>query len=335
VNGRAEIGLVRFAAATAVGLWATPPAAAATADAAATNAAATVVVVVGAAGEEGYADEFTAQARLWEKASQQTGARHITVGLTREPTPNDRDRLREVVATEPKDGGDEFWLVLIGHGTFDNEEAKFNLRGPDLSATELALWLQPFRRPLVVINTASASAPFLAKLSAPGRVVLTATRSGYEQNATRFGRFLAAAVVDPQGDLDQDGQTSLLEAFLRASHQVAEFYKTEGRLATEHALIDDNGDGLGTPAEWFRGVRAIKKPQEGKSLDGVRAQQLCLVRSDAERQWPAEVRARRDELELRLMALREEKDRLPEEEYYRRLEAVLLEIARLFEPPET
>ena len=81
---------------------------------------------------------------------------------------------------------------------------------------------------------------------------VTATRSGYQHNYARFGKFLAEALSNPKNDLDKDGQISLLESFLSASHRTTEFYKTEGRLATEHALLDDNGDGLGTPATWFR-----------------------------------------------------------------------------------
>ena len=164
--------------------------------------------------------------------------------------------------------------MLIGHGTFDGKEAKFNLRGPDLSATELAAWLKPFRRPVIVINCASSSSPFLNQLSAPERIIVTATRSGYEDNFARFGKFMAEAIADPAADLDKDGQTSLLEAFLMASRRVKEFYEADGRLVTEHALLDDNGDGLGTPADFFRGVRAVKKPVEGGSVDGVRANQI-------------------------------------------------------------
>jgi hypothetical protein len=130
--------------------------------------------------------------------------------------------------------------------------AKFNLRGPDLTATELALDLQPFTRPLVIINAASASAPFMNLLKGPDRIVVTSTRSGYQQNYARFGLYLAEAIADPRGDLDKDGQTSVLEAYISAAQSVAEFYKTEARLATEHALLDDNGDGRGTPADWFR-----------------------------------------------------------------------------------
>ena len=169
----------------------------------------------------------------------------------------------------------------------------------------------------------------MSALAAPGRVVITATRSGYELNATRFGNYLARAVADPAADLDKDGQTSLLEAYLWAARQTQQFYKEQGRMMTEHALLDDNGDGLGTPAEWFRGTRAVKSAAGGKAIDGVRAHQVFLVPGDAERQLPADARARRDELEHNLSALRLRKTEIKEDDYYRQLEIILLEMARL------
>jgi hypothetical protein len=287
-----------------------------------------VILVLGAAGEADYGSNFTSQAQLWVNVCRQGGASVTQIGLGAASEPGDHDLLRKQLAAETKDGLAPLWLVLIGHGTFDGQEARFNLRGPDVSATELAEWLKPFHRPLVVINTASASAPFLNKLSATNRVIITATRSGSEQNFTRFGQCLAQTMAEPRSDLDQDGQVSLLEAFLGASARVAEFYQAAGRLATEHSLLDDNGDALGTPADWFRGVRAIKKPQQG-ALDGVRAHQIHLVPNQSEQALPAEVRARRDALELELARLREAKATLSEDQYYGKLEAIFLELARL------
>jgi hypothetical protein len=221
--------------------------------------------------------------------------------------------------------------VLVGHGTFDGKEAKFNLRGADLSASELADWLKPFQRPLAIVDTSSASAPFLAKLAGPRRAVVTSTRSGYEQNFSRFGKYFAEAIGDIRSDLDKDGQVSLLEAFLSASQRTTEFYKTEGRLATEHALLDDNGDGLGTPADWFHGVRATKQARDGAALDGARAQQFTLVRSAAEQQLSADVRAQRDKVELRIAELRAAKAKMKDEVYYRELEKLLLELAAIYD----
>jgi len=293
-----------------------------------------VIVVVGAPGEEEYGKNFAEWAAHWEKASREAGARLVTIGLKKAPTGTDRERLQRALLDEPKSQAAELWLVLIGHGTFDGKEAKFNLQGPDLSAAELAEWLKPFQRPLAVINTSSSSGPFLNTLSAPGRVVITATRSGHELNYARFGQYLSEALLDLKADLDKDGQVSLLEAYLSASHRVAEFYESEGRLATEHALLDDNGDGRGTPADWFRGVRAIKKADQGASVDGHRAHQFHLIRSEQERRMPAAIRAQRDELEMAVIKLREAKAGLKEDDYYHRLEDLLLKLARLYQQEE-
>ncbi len=293
---------------------------------------ATVIVVAGASGEADYTPEFEQQAEAWAKVSGQAQAKYIAIGSDAGSTSTtDRERLRQALAAEAKDGAAELWVVLIGHGTFDGKEAKFNLRGPDVSSGDLAEWLKPFKRPLAVIDTTSSSAPFLARLSAPGRVIVSATRSGNEQNYARFGKFLAEALADPKSDLDKDGQISLLESFLSASHRTAEFYKAENRLATEHALLDDNGDGLGTPADWFRGVIATKRAKEGAPADGARAHQFHLVRSTAEQALAPDVRARRDQLELEIATLRERKAKLSEEKYFAELEKLLLRLAALYE----
>lgn len=295
----------------------------------------TVLLVVGAAGESEFGTNFLKQAAEWQTACQTASAQLTTIGLSptnETPELDDFTRLRQALESTPKDGGDA-WIVLIGHGTFDGRDARFNLRGPDLSASNLVQWLQPFRRRLAIVNTASASAPFLKPISGTNRVVITATRSGNEVNFTRFGSRLAQAIANPKADLDQDGQTSLLEAYLSASFQVVEFYKTEGRLATEHALLDDNGDGLGTPADWFRGLRPTKRPKDGATLDGLRAHQMHLVRSPTENDLPPETRATRDRLELEIAALRDRKASRPEEDYYRDLESLLRQLARLYQVP--
>jgi hypothetical protein len=299
---------------------------------AATNAAdrTTVMVAVGAAGEEEFGKEFVQWAALWGKATEKANAKPIVVGLAPQNATADLDSLKQTLASEPTNSTAELWLVLIGHGTFDGKEAKFNLRGPDLSATELAEWLKPFRRPLVVINTASSSSPFLNKLSAANRVIVTATRSGSEENFARFGKFMAESIADPAADLDKDQQTSLLEAFIMASRRTTEFYEAEGRLATEHALLDDNGDALGTPADFFRGVRAVKKAAGGGTVDGLRAHQVHLVRSAEEQQLSPKLRERRDELERAIARWRETKSTVREDEYYRKLEQLMLELADVY-----
>jgi hypothetical protein len=292
----------------------------------------TVIVTVGAAGEEEFGKEFVTAARQWQSACATGGVNFIAVGLTNSIGTNDAAELQEILQRQPTNSPAELWLVFLGHGTWDGKEAKFNLHGPDLSANDLAKLLNRFSRPIAVINSASASAPFIKTLSHSDRVVITSTRSGAEENYARFGRYISEAIASPSADLDKDGQTSLLEAFLIASRRVAEFYKAEGRLATEHALLDDNGDGLGTPADWFRGVRAVKTPVAGGAIDGVRAHQWHLIRSSADQNLAPDERRKRDAVEVEIAALRRRKGELKEDDYYRELERLLTELAPLIEP---
>jgi hypothetical protein len=295
----------------------------------------TVIVVVGAAGTEDYGAEFRQWAETWRSAAGAASAEFLAVGLepqagSSEPATADKENLRQLVATQAgRQLSAPLWIVLLGHGTFDGKTARFNLRGPDFSAAELAEWCAAVRRPLAVINCSSASAPFVNALAGEGRIVIAATRSGAELNYCRFGRYLAEALCDRRADLDKDEQVSLLEAFIAAAAGVATFYEHEGRLATEHAILDDNGDGLGTPGAWFRGVRAIRAAREGAPLDGPRAHQLHLIRSPGEQQLPADVRARRDALELDIVKLRAQKSSMAEDTYYDALEKLLIEFARL------
>jgi hypothetical protein len=218
---------------------------------------------------------------------------------------------------------------LLGHGTATGGDAKFNLLGDDVPASRVVEWLKPFKRPVVVVCGFSTSGAWLKPLAAPGRIVVTSTRSGSEINFARFGGYLASAIADAEADLDQDGQTSLLEAYVAASRRTADWYAQEGRLATEHALLDDNSDGAGTPADWFSGVRAVKKPREGQA-DGARAHQIHLVKSKEEKALSVEARKKRDALEGELAKLREQKASLSEEEYLQKLEKVLVELARVY-----
>lgn len=290
-----------------------------------------VLVVVGAAGETEFGEQFRAWADRWQAAAKQGGAEFFAVGLNEASEKPDREQLHERLQSLAGPSPEAVWLVLIGHGTFDGKTAKLNLRGPDVTPADLALWLKPIERPLAVLDCTSSSGPFLNELSGANRVVVTATRSGFEYNFARLGEQLSAAIADPAADLDKDEQVSLLEAFLRAAAGVKEFYASESRLATEHALIDDNGDKLGTPADWFQGLRATKSAKDGAAPDGARAAQFVLVRSQREEQLPAEVRARRDALERELSALRQQKSTLAEDAYLKQIEPLLIELAKLYE----
>lgn len=294
----------------------------------------TLILIVGAAGEAEFQEEFHRWAANWTNAAATAGVKQIVIGLEPETSVPDRIQIEQALAEEPKESPEPLWFVLIGHGTFDSKEAKFNLRGPDLSASECSTWLQPFKRTLAIINCSSSSGPFINHLSGTNRVIVTATRSGFEQNYSRFGRYFAEALTATDADLDKDNQVSVLEAFLFAADRVGEFYESEGRLASEHPLIDDNADGRGTPPDWFRGVRVVKKAEDGNEPDGRRAHLLHLIRSPEEQALSPAVRTRRDALELELSKLRDQKIALGADEYLRQLEKLLLELARVYDQAE-
>jgi hypothetical protein len=238
-------------------------------------------IVRGCVRERDYGEAFARWAENWQKAGAAARAHVTTIGVGTSKS-TDAAELEKALQSEPIEGFDPLWLVLLGHGTATANDAKFNLRGDDLSVNTLAGWLKPFRRPVVIVNAFSASGAFLNPLAGADRIIITATRSGSENNFSRLGKYLSEAIADPSADLDHDGQTSLLEAWVSAAQSVADFYKSEGRLATETSLLDDNGDGLGTPADWFRGIRVVKKSSD-KAPDGLRAHQMHLVPSAADR----------------------------------------------------
>ncbi|MFP6763387.1 MAG: hypothetical protein VB858_07210 [Planctomycetaceae bacterium] len=297
-----------------------------------------VVVARGASGTDEYGKLFDIWTDRWVKAARDGGGQLVLIGATRPQTDVvsqvDFEELKSVVArwSQRRAQTGELWIVLIGHGTFDGRTARFNLQGRDVSAQQFEEWLEPVKTPVAFINCTSSSAPFLKRLARPGRVLVTATKSGSEQNFARFGEFLSLAIGDVKFDLDKDGQTSLLEAFLAASRRTEEFYETEGRLVTEHALLDDNGDGTGVRADWFRGVRVIRKAASGAGVDWQRAHQLHLKRSDFEKALPVETRRKRDRIELAVIALRDRKNTFSDlTEYYAELEKLLVLLAKVYE----
>lgn len=300
-----------------------------------------LLIVVGAGGLEKYRQLFTEWSVLLQNVGAEAQARVTVIGpeMPEGSTGDLKELLKSTVENLSDEAKEPLWLVMIGHGTFDGRTAKFNIAGPDVSSQELAEWLKPLKRPLAVMNTASASAPFLNALSGPNRVILTATRDGFELNFARFGSYLVTALGSAAADLDKDGQTSLLEAFIMASRQVDEFYEVEGRLASEHALLDDTGDQKGIGADWFKGVRPVKQPEGNALPDGRIASQFHLVENALELRMSPEIKQRRDKLEQAIFELRDHRDDMDEAAYFERLEALLIPFAELYaelgQAPET
>lgn len=293
-----------------------------------------VLILQGAPGTDEYGQLFTQCKERWQSAAAAGEATCCVIGddsgdndLTDLET--ELSRLATITTTEP------LWLVLIGHGTHDGRVSRFNARGPDVTASRLKELLEPVHRPIAIINCSSCSAPFINALSGPDRVVVTATKDGREFQFSRFGKYISEAIVGLDADVDRDGQTSLLEAWLFAARRTAEFYESEGRLATEHSLLDDTGDALGTRFEVFEGVRVRDNVPNSGKLDGRLAHRWHLVRSEDERRLTPEQRRQRDALELQLEQLRNRKSSFQEVEYLSELERILLPLARLYEDADT
>ena len=294
-----------------------------------------LVLVIGAPGTDEFGAAFAEWGKRWQKVADQSDLEFFPIGLEEKPNEDsDRDLLRKTLISESGNQSTPLWLVMIGHGTYAGDIAKFNLRGPDVSGADLAEWMDGTKRPIVIINCASASGPFVNRLSGPRRVVVTATRSGIEQNYTRFGDFFSEAIGSQTSDLDHDGEVSIHEAFLRASAGVRMFYESEDRIATEHAIIDDNGDGKGTPAKMFRGVRPNAKAKEGE-LDGAAALRVTVTPSGSRLPFtPVELK-QRAELEDQIDVLRGRVGELDQQALDAALLPLMLRLSRLYREVET
>jgi hypothetical protein len=288
------------------------------------------LVVLGAAGEDEFASDFEEAAQAWERTLKSIRASVETLGRDHEA----RSKMLAWIKSRKDSQNREHWLILIGHGTYQQKVAKFNLLGEDVSADELQQQLKQVGGNWRIIVCASSSSPFITALSGPNRVIITATKSGSEQNYSRFGTYLARSISDVRADVDHDGGVSLLEAFVDASSRLAEWYESENRLASEQALLDDNGDQRGTPAVFFQGTRAIKAAAEGLELDGALANQCFLVIPQLPPGWNDKRQAEAVDIESEINRLRAEKTRLSEEEYYEQLEKLLIEMARLVAEPK-
>jgi hypothetical protein len=208
------------------------------------HAATYYVIVAGLGGEPDYEQRFTSAAKDLDRIFKSTGPTGRV--FTLQGSQATAAQLREAMSSVAREAKpeDDFVLILIGHGSSDGVEYKFNLPGPDVTATEIAAMCDrvPSRRQLIV-DTTSASGGAVQALEKPGRAVIAATKSGTEKNATVFIRYWIEALQDPAADTDKSDSVSAMEAFRYATQKTAAFYDAEKRLATEHAVFNDVGHG--------------------------------------------------------------------------------------------
>ena len=268
-----------------------------------------IVVIEGLGGEERYTDLFAEQTdAVVDAAAGMTTTDRLQVfrseEATREAILAFFDVLNGRLAPE-----DRLAVFMIGHGSFDDHEYKFNLRGPDLTDADLrGLFDAANTQSQLVVNTSSSSGATHDLLTADGRTLILGTRSGAERHATRFGEYFAAALSDPGADVDKNNIVTAAEAFQYAERQVADYYERNGQLATEHPRME------GADAARF-GIARL-------------GSQTVVVREDAELQ---RLVGERDSLNAEIEDLRLRRNDMSPDAYQNELLQNMLELATLEE----
>ena len=297
-----------------------------------------VLIVTGVAGEPQYADQFFTQATtMIDALKTRFGVPDSDVVYLAENPARDAAKIkaastkenieRELTALGARSKtGDVLFVMLIGHGNGDGTTSKFAIPGPDITANDFARVFDGIGGPTIaVVNAASASGGFVAALSGPNRVIVTATKSDMERNETRFATYFIQAYSSDVADTDKDGRVSVLEAFDYARREVARAYESEHHLLTEHAQLDDNGDKKGTAAP------------DAKSADGSLARRVFFggkagsvaAAAHAASNDPriAALEREKDSIETKLDSLRRKKASMDSTAYEKALEGLLVQLA--------
>jgi hypothetical protein len=294
-----------------------------------------VLIVSGIGGQAQYSEAFYRWgASMFDAAKERLGLPAANVVYLSERPERDPERLHARSTKENVEKvfddlarrvapNDRILILLIGHGSGSGAESRFNLPGPDISATELAAQLDKFpTQTVVLVNTASASGDFVPVLSGPNRVLVTATKTGFERNETVFGEFFVEAFASDGADTDKDNRVSILEAFTYARREVTRRYEDSNRLLTEHALLDDNGDGEGSAepdaaaADGAFAGTVFMDRRGVMAMDATSGDSVLVVLYNEKR-----------ELEARIAELVNLKNQMEETVYETELETLLVELA--------
>jgi hypothetical protein len=281
------------------------------------------LTVSGLGGEPDYDQRFTMWASDIDGSLKKAGGDAKVFTLNAPTKDKVKAQFAEIQKTAKPD--DALVVMLIGHGTYDGVEYKFNIPGADLSGAEIAGLLDrvPVTRQLVVVTT-SSSGGSIEVLRRPNRVVITATKAGSEKNATIFARFWAEALREPSADKDKNETVSALEAFNFAQRKTTEFFETQKRLATEHSVLEDTGKGEG---------ERDPKPESGQ---GKLASAFPVIRIGANAEAARDPNKRplldkKEQIENAIDKLKYDKAVMNPAEYKKQLTALLVELAKVQE----
>lgn len=285
------------------------------------------IVVSGASGGEKYAEQLRGwRAAIHSALTNRHGfdasrVRVLVDETAADGVPGTAEHVRTAIADVRREmrRDDVLLLVLLGHGTFDGEAAKFNLVGPDLTADEWGALLGGLPGRVVVVNTTASSYPFLEALAARGRIVITATDSAAQRYATVYPDYFVRALDAASTDLNKDGRTSIWEIFTATNLAVRQHYEQRAQLATERSVIDDVGDGVG------------RAPDE-QGPHGRLARSVYLEAEDpallADPELAELVRRRRG-LEAEAEVHRDQKNAMDADAWLKEFERIMIELARV------
>jgi hypothetical protein len=278
------------------------------------------VTIAGLGGEPDYAQRFKMWADDIDGSLKKAGGDANVTTMNAPHVEQIRARFAELdKQVKPTDS---LVVILIGHGTYDGHDYKFNIPGADITAVDLATLMDrvPAQRQLVV-NMTSCSGGSIEQLRRPNRIVIAATKTGSEKNATNFARYFAEALREPSADTDKNESISALEAFRYAQTKTTEFFDTQKRLATEHSVIEDTGKGTGERT-------ATAENGEGKLAAAFTVVRLGANAAAARDPNKRPLLDRKEQLEQAIEKLKFEKAAMPAQEYKRQLTQLLLDLAK-------
>ena len=288
------------------------------------------LIVCGSGGEEPYEERFEEWgSRLSQALLSGANIAEDELLLLTESGEGKKQSTKETLLSVFEDyatkvtAEDSLVMYIIGHGSFYNAQAKIYLPGDDLRADELAGWLDTLSlKQVAVVNSTSSSAPFINALSAPNRIVCTATKNDGEVNATEFMEWFIQGLEDAKADRNYDEGVTLWEACVYAAEQTLAWYAREGFIATEHPILDDNGDGLGS--------RLIQdENEENGEQDGALAKQVFIrpftFSEHVPAKWVQEYRATIEAIET----LKDRQSSKPDDDYYGALEKLFIQAATI------
>ena len=264
------------------------------------------LIVGGLGGDPVYDESFAESASAMAEAARRTTGSDTRITLLSGEGAT-REALEAAFASLNRrlTAADRLAIFLVGHGTYDGTDYKFNLTGPDIDGAAFAALLEQVpARNLLVVNASSSSGAVLETWAGDGRAVITATRSGRERNATRFAEYWANALSSADADVNKNGSLSVQEAYDYASRRTAESFESDGELATEHSQI--NGEIAGAFEVSRLTARAATTPAV------------------------AALQERAEDLEERIAALRLRREELGDD-YLNQLQALLVELAEVQE----